>query len=251
MLELYQFRFSHYCAKVRWALEHKHIAYRERNLLPGAHREVVRTLAGKSCLPVLVCEGTVVQDSTAIITFLDQHFPEDSLTPMDPDEARAALEWEEYLDDEIGVPLRLWFYHHALPDRRRALRFLLDAQPWQARLMFKVAFPKVRVAMTRAMGIDAAAAERAEARLFAALNRLDSALFGREFLVGNHFSRADLTACALLLPFCRPGESVDEAAEILPDTIAAARAASAHRRFFGWANQMYANKLIRHGGVVD
>jgi glutathione S-transferase len=241
MLELYQFRFSHYCAKVRWALEHKHIAYRERNLLPGAHRDIVRTLAGKTCLPVLVSENTVVQDSTAIITFLDQRFPEDSLTPKDPDEARLALEWEEYFDEEIGVPLRLWFYHHALPDRRRALRFLLDSQPWRARLMFSVAFPKVRTAMRRAMGIDLAAAERAEARLFAALDRLDSALCGREFLVGKHFSRADLTACALLLPFCRPGESVEEAAEILPDTIVAARAACAHRRFFGWANEMNAS----------
>jgi glutathione S-transferase len=44
MLELYQFRFSHYCIKARWALEHKRIAYRERNLLPGAHIKVARAL---------------------------------------------------------------------------------------------------------------------------------------------------------------------------------------------------------------
>ena len=238
MLELYQFRFSHYCTKVRWALEHKRIAFRERNLVPGAHIKVARALAKKSCLPILVCDGTVVQDSTAIISFLDQRFPEHPLTPANPDEAQAALEWEEYLDAEIGVPLRLWFYHHTLPDRARALRFLLEGQPLPARLMFGFAFPMVRTVMKRAMGIDAEAARLAEARLFAALDRLDAALCDREFLVGDRLSRADLTGCALLLPFCRPGESAAQAAKILPEALSSARAACAHRRFFAWVSEI-------------
>jgi glutathione S-transferase len=242
MLELYQFRFSHYCIKVRWALEHKQIAYRERNLLPGSHIKVARALADKSCLPILVCDGAVVQDSTAIISFLDERFPEHPLTPSDPDEARAALEWEEFLDAEIGVPLRLWFYHHTLPDRARALRFLLEGQPWRARLMFGVAFPKVRTVMKRAMKIDAESARRSEERLFAALDRLDTALRDREFLVGGRLSRADLTGCALLLPFCRPGESAAQAAEILPESLSSVRAACAHRRFFAWASEIYSKR---------
>jgi len=245
MLELYQFRFSHYCIKARWALEHKRIPYRERNLLPGAHAKVARALAEKSCLPILVCDGTAVQDSTAIISFLDQRFPEHPLTPADPDEARAALEWEEYLDAEIGVPLRLWFYHHTLPERARALRFLLEGQPWPRRLMFSAAFPKVRTAMTRAMGIDTEAARRAEARLFAALDRLDAALRGREFLVGNRLSRADLTGCALLLPFCRPGEAATQAAQVLPEALSSTRAACAHRRFFAWVSEIYSRRTFQ------
>jgi glutathione S-transferase len=245
MLELYQFRFSHYCVKVRWALEHKRIAFRERNLLPGSHRKVARALAEKSCLPIVVCDGTVVQDSTAIISFLDQQFPQHPLTPADPDEAHAALEWEEYLDAEIGVPLRLWFYHHTLPDRARALRFLLEGQSLRARLMFSMAFPKVRTAMNRAMGIDAEAARRSEARLFAALDRLDTALRDREFLVGNRLSRADLTGCALLLPFCRPAESAAQAAKILPEPLSSARAACAHRRFFAWAGEIHRKRALQ------
>jgi glutathione S-transferase len=206
---------------------------------------VARALAKKSCLPILVCDGTVVQDSTAIIDFLDQRFPERPLTPTDPDEARAALEWEEYLDEEIGVPLRLWFYHHALPDRARALRFLLESQPWHAHLTFRVAFPKVRTAMKRVMGIDAEASRRAEARLFTALDRLDATLRDREFLVGDRLSRADLTGCALLLPFCRPGEGAARAARILPEALASTRAACAQRRFFAWANEIYSKHALQ------
>jgi len=245
MLELYQFRFSHYCIKVRWALEHKRIAYRERNLLPGSHIKVARALAKKSCLPILVCDGKVVQDSTAIISFLDERFPEHPLTPANPDEAQAALEWEEYLDAEIGVPLRLWFYHHTLPDRARALRFLLEGQSLPARLMFGVAFPRVRTVMAYAMGIDEEAARRAEARLFVALDRLDTALRDREYLVGNRLSRADLTGGALLLPFCRPGEPAAEAAKILPEALSSARAACAHRRCFAWASEIYRRRTLQ------
>jgi glutathione S-transferase len=111
--------------------------------------------------------------------------------------------------------------------------------------MFGVAFPKVRTVMKRAMGIDADAARRAEERLFAALDRLDAALEGREFLVGTRLSRADLTACALLLPFCRPGESADQAAKILPEALSSARAACADRRFFAWASETCRERALQ------
>ena len=46
--------------------------------------------------------------------------------------------------------------------------------------------------------------------LRAALEKLDEALVGRRFLVEDRFSRADLTACALLRRSCMPDEtSVD------------------------------------------
>jgi glutathione S-transferase len=35
MITLYQFQFSHYCEKARWALDYKGLAYAPKNLLPG------------------------------------------------------------------------------------------------------------------------------------------------------------------------------------------------------------------------
>src|SRR5271166_1056903 len=129
MIQLFQFPFSHYCEKARWALDHKGIPCRIVNVLPGFHRRTIGKLAPKTCVPVLCDDGIVVQDSTAIIDYLDARYPNSPLTPGDPDASRKALEWEEYLDEEIGVPLRLWFYHHLLPDRGLALKFLLDDAP--------------------------------------------------------------------------------------------------------------------------
>jgi glutathione S-transferase len=48
--------------------------------------------------------------------------------------------------------------------------------------------------MTQFMNINGESAKQAEERLRAALERLDSALDGRRFLVEDRFSRADLTA---------------------------------------------------------
>ena len=83
MTTLYQFQFSHYCEKVRWALDHKGIVFDTRNLLPGPHKRPAKKLAGGSGLPILVDQGAVIQDSTAIIDYLDLTYPQKPLTPED------------------------------------------------------------------------------------------------------------------------------------------------------------------------
>ena len=162
MISLYQFEFSHFCEKARWALDYKGLAHMRKNLLPGLHSGVARKLAPSSSLPILLDDRTVVQDSTSIITYLDEKYPEHLLTPCDAREAKEALAWEEYLDDEIGVSVRLWFYYHALPERACALRFLLDGAPWYGRPLLTLIYPRLRTAMTALMNIDAETARQSE-----------------------------------------------------------------------------------------
>jgi len=239
MITLYQFEFSHFCEKARWALDYKGLPHARKNLLPGLHARVARKLAPNSCLPILVDSGTVVQDSTSIIAFLDKQYPDRPLTPRDAQEAKEALAWEEYLDDEIGVPVRLWFYYHALPDRDCALRFLLEGAPWYGRPMFALIYPKVRAAMTTLMNIHAESARQAEERLVAALDKLDDAVKERRFLVGDHFSRADLTACALLRRHCAVGKASGAIAAAAPAAVSALRDAHKARPFVSWVRETY------------
>lgn len=241
MITLYQFQFSHYCEKVRWALDYKGLAYVPKNLLPGLHAKVAQKLAPKSCLPIIVDGESVIQDSTQIISFLDQRYPERALTPQDPKQAKQALEWEEYFDEEIGVPLRLWFYYYTLPDRERALRFILDGGPRYGRPLFALIFPKVRTAMIELMDIHAVSAKRSEERVLAALERLESALVERRFLVGERFSRADLAACALLAPFCAPGKSDADVSAAFPEHVRTLRDKHRTDLFFGWVRDNYSS----------
>jgi glutathione S-transferase len=246
MITLYQFPCSHFCAKVRWALAYKAIRYRAVNLLPGFHIRTVRTRAARTTVPVIEHDGIAVQDSAAIVTYLDRTFPERPLTPTTAAAASEALEWERYLDAELGVTLRLWFYHHTLPDRRRTLSFILEGAPWYGRPLFTVMFPKLRRTMRRYLRIDAANAAAAERAMGVVFDRLDAQIATREFLAGDSFSRADLTAAALLSPLLLPSDA-EAAADFAPGVLQL-RQQLQHRRLWGWAREVQAR--CRDGALV-
>jgi glutathione S-transferase len=242
MLTLYQFTFSYFCEKARWALDYKGLPYTPRNLLPGPHRRVVLRLARKPTVPLLIDDGAIIQGSTEIIDHLDSKYPEHPLTPADRSQAKESREWEAYLDEKIGVPLRLWGYYHLLPDRRLALKRMLRGAPWHARIYYPLIFPKVRERMSRYLHIDAESARQAEQRVVTALERLDDAIASRPYLVGGQFTRADLTACSLLALLRAPQGA--DAAKDLPEAIV--RFASAHgsRPCAQWVLRTYAEHRI-------
>ncbi|MDH3280642.1 MAG: glutathione S-transferase family protein, partial [Gammaproteobacteria bacterium] len=165
MITLYQFTNSHFCEKARWALDFKGLAYRRKTLVPGPHTAIVKKLAAQSSVPVIVDGDATIQGSTAIISYLDEKYPESPLTPDDPEQAKQAIEWEQHLDAEIGVPLRLWFYYHLLPDRRATTQFLLEGAPWYGHALYAVIFPKLKSTLQKLMSIDAESARDAERRL--------------------------------------------------------------------------------------
>lgn len=66
MITLYQMPISHFCEKIRWTPDYKGIAAKRRNLLPGFHARIARTLAPQTHLPVLEHDGVVIQGSAAI-----------------------------------------------------------------------------------------------------------------------------------------------------------------------------------------
>lgn len=251
MIELYQFPFSHFCEKARWALDYKGLAYRTVNLLPGFHFMRMRMLAPKTSVPVLRDGEGTVQGSGEIIDYLDRKYPESPLTPRDPEAAREALDWERYCDEEIGVQARRWFYHHALADRRVALGFLLQGAPGYIRPFFRLAFPLVRLVMLRFMDITAETAAESEKRFLLALKKLDWALEGRRFLVEDRFSRADLTACALMSPICLADDS--EAAARFPAAALRFREEVKDGRVYAWVRSVYetCRQPARTGNVTE
>jgi glutathione S-transferase len=181
----------------------------------------------------------VIQGSDAIIDHLDRRWPERRLTPLDTLSVSLAAEWERYLDAEIGVSIRCWFYYYVLPERTLATRFLLQGAPWYGRPLYALIFPAVRHAIRKMMHIDADNAARSEARLRAALERLNGALGGQRYLVDDAFSRADMTACALLAPLCLPELAVPAVAEVLPAAVARFRAEQEDAPFFAWVAETY------------
>lgn len=235
-MTLYQFPFSHFCEKVRWALDYKGLTYQVVNLVPGLHAYTTQKLAPKSSVPILV-DGQPIQDSTQIITHLDQAYPQQSLTPVDPVLAKTALQWEQELGETVGVPLRQWFYFHLLPHRQQSLRFMLQDAPWFGQLFLRLMYVQIREKMQARMQINAETSRQAERQLACTFDRLDAALLGRQHLVGETFSRADLTAAALLGPLCVPSLNVLQSDE--PEPVAMFRAKHESRPCFQWVIDLY------------
>ena len=236
MTTLYQFSFSHFCEKARWALDYKGKTYTIKNLLPGPHLNVVKKLAPKTCVPILVDAATTVQESSAIIDYLDERYPSKPLTPGDADLAREAREWEAYLDEEIGVTIRAWFYYHTLPIKTSALTFLLYDGPWYGGFLYALIFPKVRGAMIKGMDINPETTKRSEERLIDGLSRLNSTIQERRFLVGDSFTRADLTACALLGLLFRP---IKELEVVFPEPVLALGKQYSGQPIYKWVHDTY------------
>jgi glutathione S-transferase len=204
MLVLYQLTISHYCEKARWALAHKRLPHRTRNLLPGPHAIAMKRLGLRSSLPVLQDDDALIQGSSDIITHLDATIPDRSLTPADPALAREALEWEALADEEIGPHVRRICYHQLLQHPDIVIPLLSHGGPWYGRFLLKSIFGKLRDTMREGMRINDAEVRASENTLAAALEKVQKRIAGREFLVGDEFSRADLAVAALLAPLRMP-----------------------------------------------
>jgi glutathione S-transferase len=197
---LWQLQISHYNEKVRWALDYKRIPHTRRSLLPGVHRVVAKRLAGIVTTPVLTIDGTAIGDSSAILQAIEERWPEPPLIPDDPAERSRALAIEDYFDEELGPHIRRAVYHELLPYPDLVVPLFTDGATGMSRALLRGAFPLLRVGMRQTMNIYDEPAARSRDQTVAALDRLESELGGNDYLVGDRFTIADLTAASLFYP---------------------------------------------------
>jgi glutathione S-transferase len=163
--------------------------------------------------PILVLDGEAIGDSTAIIGALEARWPEPALYPEDPSERRRALDLEDYFDEELGPAIRLVGWHEMTRDPERLSGLMDQFLPpavqgkqtaCDASARFAAAFTALRYGVK-----SEEAAERSRQQVVVALDRLEAELDGNEYLVGDQFTVADLTAAALFYPLVLPPEGPD------------------------------------------
>jgi glutathione S-transferase len=240
---LWQIRISHYSEKARWALDYKGVEHERRAPPPGGHMLVALwlTRGRQKTFPVLELDGEAIGDSTAIIGALERNWPEPSLYPDDPVERRRALDLEEYFDEELGPQIRLLAWHEACLDREYLERMVAPDIPTPLRRFGFAATATARyasafVGLRYGVKSDEAAATARE-RVIAALDRLEAELDGRDHLVGDSFTVADLTAAALFYPLVLPpeGPQIGEA----PPAYGRFRAQLAERPGYRWVGETW------------
>jgi len=200
MVALYQFPISHYCEKVRWALDYKNINYQAINLLPGLHAKTIRKMTKSTEVPVLKHNNNCIANSSNIISYLDDNFKKNSLTPADAETKAIALEWENFVDQEIGPHLRVYFYHTLLDYPDLLIPLFAHNGPWYGKIILKLIFPKLRKVMRSMMRINDKSALRAKLSVEKGIAVLNQQLSKQAYLAGEEFTRADLAAASLLAP---------------------------------------------------
>ena len=203
---LWQYNFSNFNEKVRWALDYKGVAHARRSLLPNTPRAVLFSLRGT--LPVLDLDGQRIVDSTRIIEELERRHPEPALYPTDAEERRRALELEEFFDEHVGHELRRALFY----EQRRNLDYLsalmTTGRGTRTRQVYRalMSLPGSTAYQTRRYRFYGPDAELAQSSVAAGLDRIVAELGPSGYLVGSQFTVADLTAAALLFMLAQPPE---------------------------------------------
>jgi glutathione S-transferase len=203
---LWQLQISHYNEKVRWALDYKRIPHTRRSMLPGVHRVMARRLAGVPTSPVLTIGDEGIGESSAILQAIEERWPEPQLIPTDPDQRRRALELDDWFDEELGPHIRRAVYYELLPYPDVVVPLFTDGASDVSRKLLRGTFPVLRVGMRKLMNIYEEPAARSRDKTVAALDRLEAELDGNDYLVGDRFTVADVTAASLFYPLALPPE---------------------------------------------
>jgi glutathione S-transferase len=203
---LWQLQISHYNEKVRWALDYKRIPHTRRSMLPGVHRLMARKLAGIDTSPVLTIGEENIGDSSAILQAIEEHWPEPRLIPENPLQRRRALRLEDYFDEELGPHIRRAVYYELLPYPDVVVPLFTDGSSGASRKLLRASFPVLRIGMRQLMNIHEEPARRSRDKTVEALDTLEKELGDKDYLVGDSFSIADLTAASLFYPLALPPE---------------------------------------------
>ena len=205
---LYIFNISHYCEKARCALDYFGIEHEARHTMPGAHQLIARKLGAKrGSVPFLQTGDGVIEGSPAIIDWCELHNvgKRHSLSGADPVAVRAA---EKRLDSVVGVHVRRFYYSDALLNSPASVRPIFsEGLPMLQRAAVTLGWKAMVPLMIKGMDLGVEQGLQSRAILEAELDWLDGLLAdGRPYLHGNQWTRADLTAAALLGPLAAPKE---------------------------------------------
>jgi len=212
---------SPWSERVRWALKFKGLAYEKENYEPGVDEEKIKKLTGQAMVPVLIADGKMIPDSTAILEWLEASRPEPALLPKsEKDRAQVTL-WEELAIGVLGPHARTLIVGRQLridyPEAQRSGKYFADKY-----------------------GHSPYMEEQAKLTLRRVLLGLKQTLSGRQYLVGDAFTRADLTTAAMLMLLSPAPQEFfafpDQVRRIYMDPLGDDPAFSS---VFAWRDEMY------------
>jgi len=163
---------------------------------------------------VLVSGELRLTDSTAILVHADKVAGGGVLYPRELAMRRIAEAFVKLFDKDLGPHVRRWAYSHLLPDKELLRDLWSRGAPKHEALFLPLIVPIGRKLLRSNYRITPESAVRSLGAVHSVFQEVGDRLSdGREFLVENRFSAADLTFAALAAPVLFPAGN----RAVLPD----------------------------------
>jgi glutathione S-transferase len=195
-MDLYQFRHSAFCEKVRLILRVKGLLATFKEVVPGIGQLELFRLSGQRQVPVLVDGATVIADSTAIALHLEEAHPLPALLPADPAARARVLLLEDWADTALAAGARLALLQAAVADPVLRGALLPEATPAPLRRLVGGLPAGFLAPLGEAVGEVLGQNEARQLRRN--LEQLTSLVARQPYLEGGSLSLADLAVVAQL-----------------------------------------------------
>ncbi len=113
MIKLYDNPFSPFARKVRMVLAHKEIPFQSIDALAKEHHGDLVGANPRAEVPVLDDGGFIVSNSSEIVAYLEDRYPEPRVLPSAPMERAKARSWERLSDsfvDSVVHDISIWMW---------------------------------------------------------------------------------------------------------------------------------------------
>jgi glutathione S-transferase len=195
MLTIHQYHLSPYNEKVQRMLNYKGIPFEERYWLL-VDRKKVEKLNPTGKLPALEHEGHMVCDSTDVVHYIEQSFPERPLIPSDPKLRGQVHVLEDWADES------LYFYEMHLRfttpgNQERNIPRMVEHENAFVRWLFPKVVPKGIRKITSTQGIGRKSLDQLIVDTERHVGAVNDLLENGEWLVADTITLADLAVYAM------------------------------------------------------
>lgn len=194
---------SHYCEKVRWALEKLDFDYVEERHVPLFHVLANRKTEAGKIVPVLIIDTeTIIIGAQPILQHLHSFSANKSpLYPCNPQLKKEVERLETYFEKNLAPLVAHWAYYYLLANKDLIRRLWCEGTPRSEEALFPVIFPLAKHLFKRKLGIKTGSVSNTYCQIKQIFENVNQRLAeGGTYLVGNEFSAADLTFSALAAP---------------------------------------------------
>ncbi len=207
MIILYELHWSHYCEKIRWALDYKNLNWKKISINAFTKKEMKQYACTQSrhLVPLIFDEKTkiAISDSSSILKYLEETYP-DSPSLFLNEKNNLIYQYLIELDSKLGVLARRLGYTQLILEKPTILAKLFLSNIWKGffnlPLICRFSSMFLAIILIKRFRLELNEELNLYEELEIYLIEIAEKLKLNQFLINNTFSAVDLTLAVYLRP---------------------------------------------------